>query len=93
MTALCVYNSKQAVSAESLVSTSVTFRTLDRHAIENYLNVERPYDCAGSFKIEGLGIALFEEISSEDPTALMGLPLIRLCDLLAEQGYSVLSRK
>lgn len=93
LTALCVYNSKQAVSAESLVSTSVTFRTLDRHAIENYLNVERPYDCAGSFKIEGLGIALFEEISSEDPTALMGLPLIRLCDLLAEQGYSVLSRK
>jgi len=93
LTALCVYNSKQALSAEALVSTKVTFRTLDKRAIENYLIAERPYDCAGSFKVEGLGIALFEKVCSEDPSALMGLPLIRLCDLLADQGYPVLSDK
>lgn len=93
LTAICVYNSKKKTSAEALVNTKVTFRSLDTATIENYLFAERPYDCAGSFKVEGLGIALFEKVYSDDPTALMGLPLIRLCDLLAEQGLSVLSRE
>ncbi len=93
LTSVCVYNSKTQTSTEALVSTEVSFRTLDKALIENYLRAERPYDCAGSFKAEGLGIALFEKVSSDDPTALMGLPLIQLCELLAEQNFSVLSRK
>lgn len=93
LTSVCVYNSKTQTSAEALVSTEVSFRTLDKALIENYLRAERPYDCAGSFKAEGLGIALFEKVSSDDPTALMGLPLIQLCKLLAEQNFSVLSPK
>ncbi|HAD08632.1 MAG TPA: septum formation inhibitor Maf [Porticoccaceae bacterium] len=93
LTSVCVYNSKTQTSTEALVSTEVSFRTLDKALIENYLRAERPYDCAGSFKAEGLGIALFEKVSSDDPTALMGLPLIQLCEQLAEQNFSVLSRK
>jgi len=65
-------------------TTSVVFRHLDDGEIRRYLSREQPYDCAGSFKMEGLGIALFERIESVDPTALMGLPLIALAHLLRE---------
>ncbi len=69
--------------------TEVAFRTLDASEIERYLRAERPYDCAGSFKCEGLGIALFERIASEDPTALIGLPLIALARMLRHAGFSI----
>jgi len=68
----------------------VYFRELDDKSIENYLSKEQPYDCAGSFKCEGLGIALFDRLEGRDPTSLEGLPLIALTDLLAAAGYPVL---
>ena len=67
--------------------TLVRFRTLDNATIERYLHAEQPYDCAGSFKAEGLGICLFEAIESLDPTALVGLPLIGLANALRGIGY------
>ncbi len=67
-------------------TTTVLFRTLEANEIERYLIADEPWDCAGSFKAERLGIALFERIESTDPTALIGLPLIALCRLLREAG-------
>ena len=61
---------------------TVTFRVLSTSVIENYLLIEKPYDCAGSFKCEGLGIALFSKLSGDDPTSLQGLPLISLVTML-----------
>ena len=69
--------------------TDVAFRALDDASIERYLRSEQPYDCAGSFKSEGLGIALFESIRSDDPTALIGLPLIALARMLREAGFDI----
>jgi 7-methyl-GTP pyrophosphatase len=69
---------------------SVVFRELGEQAIHNYLMRERPYDCAGSFKCEGLGIALFERMQGDDPTSLEGLPLIALTTLLGRAGIDVL---
>jgi septum formation protein len=69
-----------------LVPVEVRFRELSDPEIERYLNVEQPYDCAGSAKSEGLGIALLEAIHSDDPTALVGLPLIRTCRMLRDAG-------
>lgn len=66
--------------------TEVVFRTLSPAQIDRYLERDTPYDCAGSFKSEGLGIALFHAVRSDDPTALIGLPLIHLCTLLASFG-------
>lgn len=68
----------------------VHFRRLARENVENYLNREHPYDCAGSFRWEGLGIALFKRLEGDDPTALEGLPLIALTDLLAAAGVPVI---
>ncbi len=67
--------------------TDVRFRELDRDGILRYLDAEQPYDCAGSFKCEGLGITLFEAIQTRDPTALVGLPLITLAAALREAGF------
>ncbi len=66
--------------------TEVLFRRLDDGALEQYVRLESPLDCAGSFKSEGLGVALFERISSQDPTALIGLPLIFVADALRRLG-------
>jgi len=66
--------------------TEVQFRSLDESALEQYVRLENPLDCAGSFKSEGLGIALFERIESQDPTALIGLPMIFLADALRRLG-------
>lgn len=66
--------------------TEVRFRRLDRAALERYVRLESPLDCAGSFKSEGLGVALFERISSDDPTALIGLPLIFVAEALRRLG-------
>ena len=70
--------------------TVVAFRELNSSEIEAYIHKEKPFDCAGSFKAEGLGITLFESIKSEDPTALIGLPLIWLCKALRELDYPLL---
>jgi septum formation protein len=70
--------------------TEVTFRPLSDEEIDGYLRKEKPFDCAGSFKNEGLGIALMESVREYDPTALIGLPLIRLTHMLQEMGISVL---
>ncbi len=67
----------------------VHFRTLNDAQITNYLHREQPYDCAGSFKVEGLGIALFESLTGNDPTSLEGLPLIKLSELLADAGLDI----
>jgi septum formation protein len=68
----------------------VAFRDYSDAEIENYLRLEQPYDCAGSAKSEGLGIALLSRIDSDDPTALIGLPLIRTCQLLRDAGLDLL---
>lgn len=73
-----------------VVSCEVTFRALSPAQIERYLRLEQPYDCAGSAKAEGLGIALIERIETQDPTSLIGLPLIALTSLLAAAGCPVL---
>ena len=86
-TAVCL---RCVVSDAMLLHGDVTearFRPLDDATIERYLRVERPYDCAGSFKSEGLGIALFESIRSDDPTALVGLPMIALARMLRDAGF------
>ena len=69
--------------------TDVRFRVLSAQEIERYLHAEQPYDCAGSFKCEGLGISLFEAIESRDPTALVGLPLIGLAKALRQVGFAL----
>lgn len=85
-TALCLLRNDGSPLA-ALDRTEVVFRTLDRDDILRYLDAEQPYDCAGSFKCEGLGITLFEAIHSQDPTALVGLPLIALSRALRAAGY------
>ncbi len=72
------------------VPTTVRMRALTDAQIEAYVQAEQPYDCAGSAKSEALGIALMESICSDDPTALVGLPLIALCDMLLSSGYPLL---
>jgi MAF protein len=85
-TGLCLLDTANG-QAQSLVEPyRVHFRRLDRRQIEGYLDREQPFDCAGSFKSEGLGIALFERLEGDDPNTLIGLPLIRLISLLESQG-------
>jgi septum formation protein len=85
-TALCLVRGSEPART-ALDRTEVVFRDLSREEIQRYLDAEQPYDCAGSFKCEGLGISLFEAIHSQDPTALVGLPLIALSRALREAGY------
>lgn len=73
-----------------LAPVRVVFRTLTDGEIERYLRIEQPYDCAGSAKSEGLGIALLDHIDNDDPTALVGLPLIRTCRMIRAAGVPVL---
>jgi septum formation protein len=75
----------------ALVPMRVRFRRLSGAEIESYLQRERPYDCAGSAKSEGLGIALLEALEGDDPTAIIGLPLIRTCELLRRAGLDPLA--
>ena len=90
-TALCLYDAAADRFFEELVSTEVEFRDLTLVEIEAYLGREPAYDCAGSAKSEGLGIALLERLSGDDPTALIGLPLIALCRLLHQAGVNPLT--
>jgi septum formation protein len=88
-TALAV-TGPEAPMMHDLVPTTVRFRRLDAAQIARYVDLEQPFDCAGSAKAEGLGIALIESIEGNDPTALIGLPLIALTGLLARHGIRVL---
>ncbi|WP_101049221.1 Maf family nucleotide pyrophosphatase [Macromonas nakdongensis] len=85
-TALAVVCADSGFAQTDLAVVRVVFRDLDDAAIERYLRAEQPYDCAGSAKSEGLGIALLERIDNDDPTALIGLPLIRTARLLRAAG-------
>ena len=89
-TAVAVVCLESGFEQGSLAEVRVKFRDLSDDEIENYLRAEQPYDCAGSAKSEGLGIALLESIDSDDPTALVGLPLIRTCELLRAAGIDLL---
>jgi 7-methyl-GTP pyrophosphatase len=88
-TALAVLNARTGSLQATLVPTRVSFRSLSAAQIQSYLRRERPFDCAGSAKSEGLGIALLRSIRGDDPTALVGLPLIALVDFLAKEGIAV----
>ena len=89
-TAVAVVRADRGYSQALLASVAVTFRQLSDAEIEHYLRTEQPYDCAGSAKCETLGIALLDAIDSDDPTALVGLPLIRTCRLLRAAGLDPL---
>ncbi|HEX5785973.1 MAG TPA: Maf family nucleotide pyrophosphatase [Burkholderiaceae bacterium] len=89
-TAMAVAHASTNSLHEELATVEVQFRTLSTDEIEHYLETEQPYDCAGSAKSEGLGIALLDNIRSDDPTALVGLPLIRTARLLRMLGINPL---
>ncbi len=91
-TGLALVNAKTGRVQRECVDVSSTFRPLSLAQIEAYLEREQPYDCAGAVKAEALGIALFERIVSDDPTALIGLPLIALTKMLRNEGIDVLAR-
>ena len=89
-TAVAVVCAQSGFAQESLAPVKVKFRDLTDAEIEAYLRAEKPYDCAGSAKSEGLGIALLDSIENDDPTALVGLPLIRTSRMLREAGIALL---
>lgn len=88
--ALCLYNAVTQQMQAEVVPYAVTFRDLSDAQIENYLRKEQPYQCAGSAKSEGLGIAIIAKMSGEDPNALIGLPLISLINMLQNEGVQVI---
>lgn len=88
--ALCLYNAANQQMQADVVPYTVTFRDLSDAQIENYLRKEQPYHCAGSAKSEGLGIAIIAAMLGDDPNALIGLPLIRLIDMLNSQGVAII---
>lgn len=92
-TAVAVARASTGFASVRLVPVTVRFRRLSDPEIESYLRAEQPYDCAGSAKSEALGIALVESISSDDPSALVGLPLIATCALLREAGLDPLASR
>ncbi len=89
-TGLCLLNARTGQTELRGIPTLVTFRELSEREIENYLRREPAYNCAGSAKSEGLGIALLHSMQGDDPNALIGLPLIALCDMLRRQGVEIL---
>jgi len=89
-TGLCLLDAATQRSQCDVIVFSVVFRQLSDAQIEHYLQREQPYNCAGSFKSEGLGIALFDRLEGDDPTALIGLPLIRLVRMLEKEGVEVI---
>lgn len=92
-TALCLLNAASGRKQVENVPTSVFFRNFSDAQIEHYLRTEQPYDCAGSAKIEGLGIALVERIESDDPSALIGLPLMKLVTMLQSEGIEIFPKR
>lgn len=85
-TGIALLDAKSGRCRRALVDVASTFRQLGDAALEAYLARDQPYDCAGSVKVEALGIVLFTRVASDDPTALIGLPLIRLTDMLIAEG-------
>ncbi len=88
-TALCLLNTRTSRQQTALVPVTVHMREYTDAQIERYLRAEEPYDCAGSARIEGLGITLVAKLEGEDPNALIGLPLIALCDMLRNEGWEL----
>lgn len=88
--ALCLYNAETQHMQAEVVPYLVKFRNLTDVQIESYLSKEQPYHCAGSAKSEGLGIAIIEKMTGDDPNALIGLPLIALINMLNNEGFSVI---
>ncbi len=89
-TAMAVVCIQTGYCAQALVPVHVRYRCFSDAEIDHYLHREQPFDCAGSSKSEGLGIAMMESIANDDPTALIGLPLIRLCTMLRGAGIAVM---
>ena len=87
LTAVCMLDPVTRKRYEHTDETNVQFREFDRRLAEAYLRLDEPYDCAGSFKLEGAGFVLFESVKTDDPTALIGLPMIWISDRLLELGY------
>jgi MAF protein len=92
-TGLCLYDSETDTATTLVEPYIVHFRALSKCDIENYLRAEQPYNCAGSFKSEGLGICLFDKLEGDDPNTLIGLPLIKLVELLKIHGVDVLAEQ
>lgn len=88
-TGLCLFNNASGKTQISCVPYYVYFRKLREEQIEHYLKTDRPYNCAGSFKSEGFGISLFDRLEGDDPNTLIGLPLIELIRLLANEGIEI----
>lgn len=88
-TGVCLLDTATNVHWVDVVSYDIAFRELDEAEIERYLLTERPYDCAGSVKSEGLGVSLLRHMRGDDPSALIGLPLIRLCEMLRVAGIQI----
>ena len=89
LTGLCLYDCSDDSYQLDLIPFHVDFRELTQHEIESYLRAEEPYFCAGSFKSEGLGVTLFKSMHGDDPTSLIGLPLIRLSEMLRKKKISL----
>ena len=89
LTGLAVIDTRTQIEQVDLVPFTVHFRTLSAAQIQRYIAAEQPFDCAGSFKSEGLGVSLFQATEGSDATSLVGLPLIRLCDMLNACGIAV----
>lgn len=90
ITGLCMLNTTTGKFQQHIEITDTYFKTLTLSQIEHYLHIEQPYECCGSIKSEGLGIALVEKIVSNDPTSLVGMPMIALIKMLANQGFNIL---
>lgn len=87
LTAVCILDPVGRTRFEHVDHTTVRFRQFDRRLADSYLHLDKPYDCAGSFKLEGAGFVLFESVRTDDPTALIGLPMIWVADRLLQLGY------
>jgi septum formation protein len=89
LTAVCILDPVGRARFEHVDKTTVRFREFDRRLAETYLHHDKPYDCAGSFKLEGAGFVLFDAVNTDDPTALIGLPMIWVSDRLLQLGYLI----
>ncbi len=92
LTGICIVKQAEDLCLYSESQTQAIFRKLSDEEIQNYLKLDQPYDCAGSFKVESLGITLFKQVISQDPTCLEGLPLIHLCQLFSKAGINILNQ-
>lgn len=92
VTSICLYDTSEQIIQAETIETKIKFRELSKNEIEKYITIEQPLECAGSFKAEGLGISLINSIESDDPYAILGVPLLHLCKLLRKAGYNIYER-